>query len=130
MSSLPLLKTGEIVIESGSRTAGTARPGNLRILEKTPERLRVVAEAPDPTWLFLLRDYFGHRTVLMDGSPVEDAPAQLAFSAVRVPAGRHTIDWKETVPGGRISRWGPVLFVLAAAFLWRRKTAVISPEKA
>ncbi len=121
LSSLPLLKAGEIVIESGSRSAGTARPGTLRVLEKTPERLVVEAEAPDPTWLFVLRDYFGHRTVLVDGNPVEDAPAQLAFSAVRVPAGRHTIDWTETVPGGRISRWGPVLFLLSAALLWRWK---------
>ena len=129
LSTLPLLNAGEIVIESGSRTAGTARPGSLRILEKTPERLRVEAEAPDPTWLFVLRDYFGHRTVLLDGNPVEDAPAQLAFSAVRVPAGRHTIDWRETVPGGRISRWGPVLFVLAAVLLWRSKAARNSPER-
>jgi hypothetical protein len=130
LRSLPLLKAGEIVIESGSQTAGAARPGGLRILEKTPERLRVEADAPDPTWLFVLRDYFGYRTVLLDGNPVEDSPAQLAFSAVRVPAGRHTIDWKETVPGGRISRWGPVLFVLAAALLWRSKRAGNSPEQA
>ena len=122
LSSLPLLKAGEIVIESGSASAGTARPGSLRILEKSPERLRVEAQAPDPTWLFVLRDYFSYRTVLLDGNPVEDARAQLAFSAIRVPAGRHMIDWRETVPGGRISRWGPVLFVLAAALLlWRSK---------
>jgi hypothetical protein len=130
LSSLPLLKTGEIVIESGSQTAGTARPGSLRILEKTPERLRVEAIAPDPTWLFVLRDYFSYRTVLLDGNPVEDAPAQLAFSAIRVPAGRHTIDWREIVPGGRISRWGPALFVLAAALLWRSKRPGKSPEEA
>jgi hypothetical protein len=130
LSSLPLLKAGEIVIESGSQTAGSARPGSLRILEKTPERLQVEAVAPDPTWLFVVRDYFGYRTVLLDGNPVEDAPAQLAFSAVRVPAGRHTIDWKETVPGGRISRWGPVLFVLSSALLWRSKRARISSEEA
>jgi hypothetical protein len=48
---------------------------------------------------------------------VEDFPAQLAFSAVAVPAGRHTIEWKELVPGGSVSFWGPVLFVLAAVGL-------------
>ena len=130
LNSLPLLKPGEIVIESGSQTGGSARPGSLRILEKTPERLRIESEAPDPTWLFVLRDYFSYRIVLVDGNPAEDAPAQLAFSAVRVPAGRHTIDWRETVPGGRLSRWGPVLFMLLAMVLWRRKTAVISPGQA
>jgi hypothetical protein len=54
--------------------------------------------------------------VLLDGAGVEDVPAQLAFSAVRVPAGRHRIDWKEEVPGWKISRFGPLLALLT--FLW------------
>lgn len=114
---LPLLTGGQIMIESGARGLGTARPGRLQILEKSPERLRLVADAPDPTWLFVLRGFWNHRRVLLDGRPVEDFPAQLAFSAARVPAGRHTIEWKELVPGGSVSVWGPVLFVLAAVGL-------------
>ncbi len=114
LSSLRLLGQGEIVIESGARTTATARPGTLRFLEKTPERLRVEVDAPDATWLFVLRAYWNHRTVLVDGNPAEDMPAQIAFSAVRVPAGRHTIDWTEEIPGASVSRWGPVLFAIAA----------------
>jgi hypothetical protein len=120
LNSLRVLGKGEIVIESGARTTATARPGTLRFLEKTPERLRVEVEAPDATWLFVLRDYWNHRTVLVDGTPAEDMPAQLAFSAVRVPAGRHAIDWTEEVPGGSVSRWGPVLFVIVAASIAAR----------
>jgi hypothetical protein len=114
LNILPRLSAGEIVIESGSRVAGSARPGRLRILEKTPERLTLETETGDPTWLFVLRGYWTYRTVLLDGGRVEDAPAQLAFSAVRVPAGRHRIQWTETVPGGAVSRFGPVLFALLA----------------
>jgi hypothetical protein len=120
LSSLRLLAPGEIVIESGARASATARPGSLRFLEKTPERLRVEVESPDATWLFVLRAYWNHRTVLVDGNPAEDLPAQLAFSAVRVPVGRHTIDWTEKVPGGSVSRWGPVLFAIAAAAIVAR----------
>jgi hypothetical protein len=127
LNSLRLLGRGEIVIESGVRTMATARPGTLRFLEKTPERLRVGVEAPDPTWLFVLRDYWEHRTVLVDGKPAEDVPAQLAFSAVHVPAGRHTIDWKEEVPGGSVSRWGPVLFAIVAAVIATRSGAGRKP---
>jgi hypothetical protein len=55
--------------------------------------------------------------VLLDGESVEYFPAQLAFSAVRIPAGRHRIEWREQAPGWEISRWGPVLFFFVAALL-------------
>jgi hypothetical protein len=117
---LPSLTAGQIVIESGATGLRTARPGRLRIFEKNPERLRIEAEAPDPTWLFVLRGYWNYRTILLDGHPVEDLPAQLAFSAVRVPAGRHRIEWTEEIPGWRIARFGPLIWVLAFLWGWRR----------
>jgi hypothetical protein len=55
--------------------------------------------------------------VEVDGRPVEPVPAQLAFTAVPVPAGRHSIQWEERLPAASVSRWGPVLFVLFAAGL-------------
>ena len=120
LNSLRFLGQGEIVIESGVRSSATARPGTLRFLEKTPERLRVEVESPDATWFFVLRDYWNHRTVLVDGNPAEDMPAQIAFSAVRVPSGRHSVDWTEEVPGSSVSRWGPVLFAIPAAAIVAR----------
>jgi hypothetical protein len=112
LSAMSQLAPGEIAIESGLRVSGRARPGRLWIREKSPERLLLEAETPDPTWLFVLRGFWSYRTVLLDGKPVEDVPAQLAFSAVRVPAGRHRIEWRERIPGWTVSRWGPVLFAL------------------
>ncbi len=119
LNALPRLGDGELVVESGASAAGSARPGRLRVLEKSPERVRLETLAPDPTWLFLLRGHWSHRTVLLDGAATEDVPAQLAFSAVRVPEGRHRIDWQEEVPGWRVSRFGPLLSVLT--FLWIRQ---------
>jgi hypothetical protein len=116
LSLLPVLKDGEIVVESGSRAAGTARPGRLTVLQRTPERLLLETVTPDATWLFVLRGHWSGRTVLVDGKESEDAPAQLAFSAVHVPAGHHRIEWKEEVPGWKTSRFGPV--VAALALLW------------
>jgi hypothetical protein len=120
LNLLPSLKDGEIVVESGSRAAGTARPGQLAVLERTPERLSLEAVTPDATWLFVLRGHWSGRTILVDGKESEDAPAQLAFSAVRVPAGSHRIEWKEEVPGWKISRFGPALSALALVWLLRR----------
>src|SRR6185503_16184330 len=113
LDAMKQLAPGEIAIESGIRAAGRARPGRVRIRERSPERLLLETEAPDPTWLFVLRGYWSYRTVLIDGKAVENVPAQLAFSAVRVPAGRHTLEWRERLPGSTVSRWGPVLFAIA-----------------
>jgi len=115
---IPVLAEGEIVLETERTRPGAAKPGSLRVLEKTPERLVVQSEAPDPTWLFVLRGFWAHRQVTIDGAPVEPVPAQIAFSAVPISAGRHRVEWEETVPGIGVSRWGPVLFGLAAAALF------------
>lgn len=114
---LSLIRPGEIVVETGRERRYSARPGTVRISEKSPERLRLVVDAPDPTFLFVLRVFWTHRTVRLDGQIVDPLPAQLAFSAIAIPAGVHDVDWRERVPGGRVSRFGPVLFGLAAAGL-------------
>jgi hypothetical protein len=124
LRELPRLGAEEIVLETGRRGSGHARPGGLRIVERSPERLRLEVSAPDPTWLFVLRGFWSYRAVRVGGNPVEAVPAQLAFSAVPVPAGRHSIEWREEVPGLESSRWGPVLFAaLAVAFLIRGRDA-------
>ncbi|HEY3124991.1 MAG TPA: hypothetical protein VGK70_13140, partial [Thermoanaerobaculia bacterium] len=121
LKTIPRLAPRQIVVETGARRQGRSRPGTARVVRNAPEHLVVEVDAPDPTWLFVLRGFWLHRTVEIDGRPVEDAPAQVAFSAVSVPPGRHTVNWRERVPGGDVSRWGPVLFVLLAAALLGRE---------
>jgi hypothetical protein len=91
------------------------------VLQNDPERLIVDVVALDPGWLFVLRGFWLHRSVQIDGRPVADFPAQVAFSAVPIPAGRHRVEWRELVPGGNVSRWGPVVFVLLSAVLLTRE---------
>jgi hypothetical protein len=117
VAALPRVGEGEIVVETGSRRRGFARPGTIEVLENLPERLRARVNAPDPTWLFVLRGFWEFRRVLLDGNPVDAVPAQLAFSAVPVPAGRHTVEWTEEVPGLEVSRFGPPLAAVLLALL-------------
>jgi hypothetical protein len=78
---------------------------------------------PDPSWLFVLRGDWSYRTVLVDGSPAEVSPAQIAFAAVPVPAGEHRVEWRENVPGLEVSRWGPVVSVLLLLGVGLRRVA-------
>ncbi len=115
--SLPRLPSEEIVVETGRLAEGRARPGRIRVLERSPERLVVEAESPDPAWLFVLRGDWSYRSVSIDGRPVETKPAQLAFTGVPIPAGRHRLEWREGFPGLALSRWGPLAgLVLLVAF--------------
>jgi hypothetical protein len=110
LNTLPRLNASEVVLETGRRASGRARPGSVRVLRDRPETLLTEVNSPDPTWLFVLRGYWPYRTVEIDGRAVDCVPAQIAYSAVAVPAGRHTIEWRERVPGIEVSRWGPLLF--------------------
>lgn len=103
-----------VVVESDMEKSGDARPARVTIIEKSPERLAIETEGPDPTWLFVLRGFWSYREVRVDGRLTDVVPAQVGFSAVRIPAGRHRIQWREMLPGGSISLWGPVLFLVFA----------------
>jgi len=116
-AALRNLQEEELVVESGRKGSGRAAEGIVHVLRRDPEGLAIETVTAEPTWLFVLRGLWVHRTVLVDGRPAEDVPAQLAFSAVAVPSGRHRIDWTERVPGGTTSRWGPVLAGLVLLWL-------------
>jgi hypothetical protein len=126
LAALPHLSPEQVVIETGREGGGSARPASLRVLERTPEMLRLATDAPDPTWLFVLRGDWDFRTVRVDGRAAPVHTAQLAFSAVRIPAGAHRVEWREEAPGLEVSRWGPVAALLilgavsARAALWSR----------
>src|SRR5262249_12715453 len=64
LQAVPGLAPGEVVIETG-RAGGhqSAGRGRLTIFEKSPERLRLGVEATDPTWLFVLLEFWIHRKV-------------------------------------------------------------------
>ena len=117
LGSIGRLDAGEVVIENGASRKGVARPGRVRVLERSAERLVVDVDASDPSWLFVLRAYWPYRSIRLDGTPVDAVPAQLAFCAVPIPPGRHRLSWEERVPGLWVSGWGPVLFGTIAAGL-------------
>ena len=111
----------EIVIETARGATGSARPGRVLVESESPEAFSLWTESPDPTWLFVLRGDWEYRSVLLDGRPAAVFPAQLAFSAVPIPAGTHRVEWRERAPGLEISLLGPLAaLVIVGGSLARR----------
>jgi len=117
LAAIPRLTPGSVVLETGRRSAGAAVGGTVRLLEQTPERLLIETSAGNSGWLFVLREFWRWRRILLDGREAAVVPAQIAFSAIPVPGGTHRIEWTEEIPGGKVSRWGPVLALTIAAGL-------------
>jgi hypothetical protein len=117
LTRVPRLRAGEAVLETGRRASGSAGSGIVHVLVKEPERILIETLTPDPSWLFVLRGFWNYRDVTLDGRPVDAVPAQVAFSAVPLPAGRHRIEWKELLPGWGVSRYGPALWALVSALI-------------
>jgi len=117
LTRVPRLQPEEVVLETGRRARGNARSGIVHVLVKEPERLVVETVTLDPSWLFVLRGFWNYRDVSVDGRPVASVPAQVAFSAVPVPAGRHRVEWEELLPGSEVSRYGPPFWALFSALL-------------
>ena len=123
LASLPALARDEVVLETGRSGSGQGPNGSVRVLERSPERFLLATSSPAPAWLFVLRAFWNHRDVRVDGQRVETVPAQLAFTALLLPAGDHRVLWREQVPGLKLSWLGPALFVLAAVILLGRRRA-------
>lgn len=124
-SRIGQIPPGGLLIETGRSSEGRADAGKVEILRRTQSKLEVETDAPAPTWLFVLRAYWDYRRVTVDGKEVETVPANLAFTAVPIPAGRHRVDWEEKLPGWEVSRFGPALYgmiVIGAVLVSRRRT--------
>jgi hypothetical protein len=117
-AALPHARAGDLVIETGRRAAGEAAgSASARVVERTPELLRIDTVSERPAWLFVLRAWWPYRDVVVDSRPVETVPAYLAFTAIPLPEGRHAVVWRERVPGGDASRFGPIAAGIIAVLL-------------
>jgi hypothetical protein len=122
---LPRLAPGEVVLETEHSRSGTSPRGQLRVRTRSPEKLVIDVASPAATWLFVLRGYWDYRSVRLDGLPAEVVPAQVAFSAVALPPGRHRVEWREELPAAEISWLGPLLFLVAIPVLWKLASPVL-----
>jgi len=83
----------ELVLSEGPpRQAGASFSGTSRILELRPDRVLLEAELNEPGYVVLVDAHDPGWRASVDGEKTEVLRANVAFRAVRVPAGRHLVE--------------------------------------
>jgi len=82
-----------VLLASGDAAAPAVDfEGMARVVERKPDLLRAVVEAKQEGYLVITRTFDPSWRATVDGQPVAVQRANLAFQAVRVPAGRHVVE--------------------------------------
>jgi hypothetical protein len=90
----------EILLAEGSPlTEAPGFRGSARITAFRPDRVELEAETSGPGFVVLLDTHGAGWRATVDGQPAELLRANLAFRAVRVAAGRHSIEMVYRPPG-------------------------------
>jgi hypothetical protein len=123
-----------VVVEDPDRPLApdAAVSGNARITLDQPERVVIETESAAPAYLVLADGYDPGWSATVDGRPAPIRPAWLAFRAVYLPGGRHTVEFRYRPAGFgaglAISLAG--LAVSAVLVAWPRRLPPTAPEHA
>ena len=86
-----------LVVECAGKDVSAPRkamvPRAARIVEDGPNVVRVMVDAPEACWLALLDNYYPGWTARVKGKRVEIFPANYAFRAVRLEAGKQVVEF-------------------------------------
>jgi hypothetical protein len=82
----------EIVLPAGPVLQSPALASTVRLLEARPDRVRIDADLSAPGYVVTVDAWDPDWHATLDGRPAPLLRANVAFRAVAVPAGRHTIE--------------------------------------
>jgi hypothetical protein len=85
-------------------------PGEVRVEEEVPLRLRLRVRAPAGGWLVVTDTWYPGWEASIDGAPVPLEAANIRFRAVRVPPGEHVVEMRYRPAS---VRWGLAVSLLA-----------------
>jgi hypothetical protein len=112
------------VIEGATGSPASAAPGEARFVQDGARRVVLEASPAQPGWLVLADTYYPGWHATVDGKPAAIHPANVAFRAVRLPAGKHTVVFEYrpwSVPLGAALSLLSILLLAAGLFLTRSR---------
>lgn len=96
------------------------KPLKAEVLVRGPERVEVRANATQDAWLVLLDSFYPGWKASVDGREVPIYPANIAFRAVQVPEGEHTVTF---IYDPWTFKLGLAVSALTALYLFRKIVA-------
>jgi hypothetical protein len=121
-----------LVVEDPTRPLppDRAASGSAAITRERAEHVEVRTDSPGPAYLVLADTFDPGWTATLDGRATAIRPAFVAFRAVFVPAGRHTVVFRYRPSGFALGRSISACGLAAALVLlvWRRKVVSLAPE--
>jgi hypothetical protein len=123
-----------LVVEDPSRPlpVDAVAVGTARIVEDLPERVVVEAVAESPSYLVLADTFDPGWSATLDGQPVPIRPAYVAFRAVYLPEGTHTVAFSYQPAGFTLGLGLTLLGVMLGLVLWfwPAGATVLAPDHA
>ncbi len=113
--------TRETVVETGRPAVNSLSGGTCRELRSDGAGADYETGSPGPGRLVFARAWYPYREASVDGNPVDIVPANLCWSSVAVPPGRHRVLVEEKLPGGTAGPLLSVCGILTVIFLAYRK---------
>jgi hypothetical protein len=111
----------EVVVPGpAGRSGAPGSAGRVTVSEKRSDRVRLRAEMERDGWVVLAEGYDPGWKAWLDGRRVEVLPANVAFRALRVPAGTHEIEMRFRPPGASLGASLTLATALALAAYGRR----------
>jgi hypothetical protein len=95
--------------------------GTARIIGEVPERVVVQTDSATPAYLVMADTFDPGWTVTVDGRPAPIRPAYVAFRAVSLPEGQHTVVFSYAPAGFGQGMWLSFGGLLLSALLWFRR---------
>jgi hypothetical protein len=96
-------------LKEGATVSGTAR-----IIRESPEYLEIETDSSTDAYLYVADTYDPGWSATLDRKPVSIRPAYVAFRAVFIPKGRHTIIFRYTPAGFETGLWMTGIGILLA----------------
>jgi hypothetical protein len=119
-----------LVVEDHSRPISAAEEvsGTARIVTDLPESVVIEAECATPAYLVLADTYDPGWTATVDGRPAEIRPAYVAFRAVALDPGRHTVQFSYRPAGFAAGMGASTLGLVLSALLFRLRSRSVAHD--
>jgi len=106
---------------TGTRPCAGTGTTEISVQDRADGRVIASVEASAPGYLFLSEPFYAERDAFVDGQRVTPVHANLAFTAVPVPAGSHQLELRYTPTSFRLGLGLSVLTVVVWTGLSRRR---------